>query len=1063
MKLRIPRWLKHLVIALILCAIVIVLGPGLTFKGNAFLQSPIIIASVCGAILLIWALLNLKFKSDTTPQSKTPAQQISHEAEQIMVGPTQMSTELPLPQWIKDFPESKSLPILMILGESGAGKSRLLAESGDCLVQQTQYIDGQAIIWHLGQKLIAIECDDGLSLSGWNKLIKMLKPYRKRIAAVLYNLPATSVMANKTQMLIPLQQKWLELTRRLHLVLPLYVVTTQLDQLAGFSEFFTATTCHFDEHVFGVTGACGSKTLWLQRLEQELQGQVDAFLHQRLNLLNDPRPLVQQLDVYTFPSRFLQYSEQLKTWFEALLKQIQEVPAEVGVFLTAIPTENNSYFAKSIWPFILGQIQSKVHLAGAGHKKQIRHRTLALSLCGLLACGSISAYWYKEYMTQLKFLLHVQTQVNSHQPNDLPQLSQWIEWLTKHNLWTSGGLNPSQRLLPVLKQNYLIEFKQTINPMLQTWFYKNIPASDGIALYENTRAYLMLGDLTHRDPEILKNWFAAHPDVLVGANSNKLPKNWLNDYVAIQATLPMDNNFMQQAQARLQQLTRAQLIYLIVKDKAMAAFDRQIPLSADQGALLQQIFVLDKDQLWMMQMFTKNWAQTRFPVLRQQAMNEIDKTDWVIGNSIAADSTPEYTRQQVSTLYSDDYINEWQNKLNHLQLVKSTDLRQAANLAGLMAQVNSPLDSLLATLQANTNLSQSVSQSQSITIKKKTIPIVQSSILQNNLAVAFGPMDQFISASNTQTAIGYTAVKATLQQLSQQLNQLANQPASSLTAVQVAQAHFAGTATDPLQQLRRQLPYVPQPLQSWLQQLVDQSWVLILAQARQELNVQWQQQIVPVYQTTIAGRYPLYAGAKATIAVADFNQFFGKAGLLDQFYNKNLQMFINTDTKPWQWRNVDGAAIGFNDDLLRALQQADIVRQSFFAGAAAGVGTQIAFNIMPYDLSPNVAQVQLTIAGQTLTYGHGPQRYVTMNWPGTNLYNAVNWLDLNGQQYRNSQQDFWGLFRLLKNAQTTKQDGGYLVTLKQGPFYASFLVQANSAYNPFAISSLQFSLPNQLN
>ena len=135
----------------------------------------------------------------------------------------------------------------------------------------------------------------------------------------------------------------------------------------------------------------------------------------------------------------------------------------------------------------------------------------------------------------------------------------------------------------------------------------------------------------------------------------------------------------------------------------------------------------------------------------------------------------------------------------------------------------------------------------------------------------------------------------------------------------------------------------------------------------------------------VAGRYPFNAGASNDIPLDDFARLFAPGGLLDKFFNDNLQSFVDTSGAAWKAQPVAGVTAPVSPGDLAQFQRASQIRDLFFA--AGGNQPTVRFDITP--LETDAKQVTLDLDGQAIVYAHGPQRPVSVTWPGQNRMNSV--------------------------------------------------------------------------
>ncbi len=130
----------------------------------------------------------------------------------------------------------------------------------------------------------------------------------------------------------------------------------------------------------------------------------------------------------------------------------------------------------------------------------------------------------------------------------------------------------------------------------------------------------------------------------------------------------------------------------------------------------------------------------------------------------------------------------------------------------------------------------------------------------------------------------------------------------------------------------------------------------------------------------IAGRYPFARGSNRDVALADFTRLFASGGLMDSFFQKNLASQVDVRDGRWAFRRDASGKMIADNHLLSAFQNAETIRNVFFAAGAATPSIQI--ELTPLDLDPAITQYALNIDGQTMRYAHGPPLPMAVKWPG---------------------------------------------------------------------------------
>lgn len=209
------------------------------------------------------------------------------------------------------------------------------------------------------------------------------------------------------------------------------------------------------------------------------------------------------------------------------------------------------------------------------------------------------------------------------------------------------------------------------------------------------------------------------------------------------------------------------------------------------------------------------YTEKMFTVIYHQKLltvvHDVLQGNFVLGqqpqrSDISAESLLPKLQEEYAQLYRD----AWEQALKHVALVK-TDTRQdfAAQLQTL-ASVNSPILSLLKLSQTNTSFA----------------PIEQSSLFLKDFNHTLTPQ-----STPDNSALFHSFIF--LQNLNEQVLKIQTSDDPKTTACQLLKQEYAATEQKPTdaQQIRFLATQLPEPIQSWLQQLVDAYYAMLNQQA----------------------------------------------------------------------------------------------------------------------------------------------------------------------------------------------------------------------------------------
>jgi type VI secretion system protein ImpL len=205
----------------------------------------------------------------------------------------------------------------------------------------------------------------------------------------------------------------------------------------------------------------------------------------------------------------------------------------------------------------------------------------------------------------------------------------------------------------------------------------------------------------------------------------------------------------------------------------------------------------------------------------------------------------------------------------------------------------------------------------------------------------------------------------------------------------------------------------------------------------------------------IVGRYP-FSNSVRDIAPNDFARFFGHGQLMDDFFQKKLSNLVDMSSRPWRFKpGVDGSKGGIAR-FLSSFEQASIIRDVYFSAGSNTPSYKVA--IRPLEMDPSIMQFILDVDGQVMTYEHGPQVGITVDWPGQRGSNQVS-MSASPQQGGSglSTSGPWALNRLLDRA-TLRQGRSPEVTIATfslGGRNVTLEFTAYSAKSPFRLNEMR--------
>ena len=211
--------------------------------------------------------------------------------------------------------------------------------------------------------------------------------------------------------------------------------------------------------------------------------------------------------------------------------------------------------------------------------------------------------------------------------------------------------------------------------------------------------------------------------------------------------------------------------------------------------------------------------------------------------------------------------------------------------------------------------------------------------------------------------------------------------------------------------------------------------------------------------------YPFRSTAEREVSLDEFAALFAPNGALDGYFTRYMRPFVTTSTtSKWRAHDAGGVAAPLTDVAASAFQRAVAIRDAFFG--FGGTIPQARFNIRAVSLSPGTQSATLDIGGNSVTYkATSPGTAANFDWPGpTGDTSAGVTFDPPGDGPPIEWSGTWAMFRLVGAGAPEAAGGGgraLRLTYTQGSQQVIFML--NAWPNPFRPELLAgFNCPNSL-
>lgn len=621
-------------------------------------------------------------------------------------------------------------------------------------------------------------------------------------------------------------------------------------------------------------------------------------------------------------------------------------------------------------------------------------------------------------------------------------------------------------------------------------------ASTPETLYEALKAYVMLHDPAHFDADALKqhveaDWLATRRELT--PEQREQLSGHLQALLAqggVASPLPEDTRLLTSTRQQLATLPLPQRVYNRLKSQGLGGDYPEFTVSKAAGHNAALVFTRGSG-LPLTQgvpgLYTRDAYLRGFqPRVGQVAGELAAEQSWVLGvdeapkggAAIARGNAP--LEEEVRRLYLNDYAATWEAFLTDVRLLPMATVPQSVERSRLLSATDSPLPPLLKAASRETTLGSGGNALEQA--ERRAGDLVQQG--RDRLAGMFGGNRPGGAATATDPGANAVRLESIVDDRFAGLRQLVTAPQgggkSPLDEALglIAEANLMLTAADSAlkggsapppspvpNRLKAEAARMPQPLRTMLDDLGSSSARVAQGAMRQNLGMEVRSQIGEFCQQAVAGRYPLDRNSSRDATQADFALLFGPNGKIDQLFQQKLAPYVDTTTRPWKFRAVEGVPLGADAGTLPQFQRAAAIKETFFPG---GNAPSLRLDFKPVEMDTTIQQFILDVDGQIVRYSHGPQIPTSVQWPGPRGSSQVR-VQVSPQGAGGSSglvnDGPWALFRLFDRVkiEPTNAPERFRAIFDIDGRKAVFEVTASSVRNPFRLRELnEFGCPASL-
>ena len=820
--------------------------------------------------------------------------------------------------------------------------------------------------------------------------------------------------------------------------LPVNILFNKIDALAGFSEFYQS------EHHNDILKPLGFSLPQISTREQfieQYRKQFDALLEtlgqQIIRKLHPARSTTKRTLIREFP---LQLSN-LRIPIQSILQNIPTKQCMLqGVFFTSAEQGGisidrlNKRIENAYALVVQDQFPQSNNYRGYFIEGTVRHlqkstryappqtvypyKNIALSsavgVC-LFLSGLIYHHWHTAHLlekTHQALQNYEAALTNNSTENNASALFYLLQAensLSKINQTPFAGAS-IQQIQTVLSQTSKQQMSDNFLPSLLSNL-QSVMVNANENLYNRFQAlkiYLMLGDPTHYTEKYVIDWFTNYWT----QNNKQAPKNALTLlHKALQQPMqpvPLNQQLVRDMRNYFNALPEQYLYYnLAKKNFTQQSHDISIPGFNIASSTLPHCY-------------TKEGFHEII-----QALPELSK-QLVIDSWVLDKPTQNNLLPLIQEAYINEYLAWWKNFIQHTQPQHYDSNQKAQALTQLIAE-NHSISHLIQIIQQETRPENDAYEklfNQKIASQFATINLVTNTAIQD--------------------------INDSVTDLHKFLSTIALVDDKGKTVFELTKARFANEGgSDPLSILYKRANQLPDPIALWAKQIADDSWIMCINTSKNYLNHLWQNDIYPIYQKSIARRYPFDINTTEEIQIADFDRFFNPNGLLTQFTNTYIKSFMDTSGPQWKAKELDGYVLPLSENIINELIRANIITKMFFPQNTAT--SNIQFSLQKIELDPVVANIELTIGSTTLQDNQTTESDTYFNWPSTDASLKLQAID--GNHFELAEQGPWAFFKILQKVNVLVDNGdstSLQILFEVNGNSGRYLLKTQNPINPFS-------------
>lgn len=911
----------------------------------------------------------------------------------------------------------------------------------------------------------------------WNTFLQTLKENRRKqpINGVLVAISIAELADATPEQLewhaSTIRRRIDDLVTRLDVTFPVYLIFTKCDLLRGFTQFFGALSRKEREQILG----CTLQRNWetdsnLRELfEREFDGIAGALLNWRNEGLGLAMKRAERHLVYVFPLEFASVKEKL-TEFVSMLFQpnpYRDTPAFRGFYFTSgtqegLPIdrviraiadrfgfepaafeaseqveETKAYFIKDIFEKVI--IPDRF-LVSRTSRAAVRKRAIksgisvgALILLVLFVIGATQAVVrsssrlgaVRETAQKLASVQSSRIDISEEDLSTLSRMHTLIAGLDKPSRFGWGldrgadMRDPARIVLLDKVRNYVEEaiFPQLRSRITLTVNQPFIDETDKDSLEEDTKAYLLLTTYSEQldnDGSVasLKRRLESLSDDLPNGGDPRI-HSLLGAYVegvrdGVAESFEPDVRLVDSAIRALREPINATRLY----NKLKRDSEESLGYYTLEELLGSKSRYFDGNPT-----VSKFFTQSEWDTFVAQRIAEYSaapvRDAWVPWAEDAPQVDPVQFEEQLTSLYLEDYKDEWDRFLRGIRIKPFRDIREAASSMAELADLDeSPILWLLSRVSHET-----VFPSSTLTAAQDLAGADREP--QNVVERHFRSLHQLNVAGAQSGETNPLLIQALngLRTIADDMDSLTgDEEGSTDYAARVLQDR-GGVLEDARRGVQLALAAQTSAIRDNLfERPIVLSWAAVLTSVQSYLDERWKDEVYNPYRTQLEGKYPL--GDGEDVPIRDFEDFFRPNGDVSAFVENELARFLQDNRL--QARRWQGIGINLSGSTRTALERIQSLQETLFVGDNLRWEFVLAPDLPEKPVSVRALSYYLDIHGISQLYQMTPPVDLSITWPrdpDVTLRVSLTDTELPPRQYRGD----WAVFKFLQDAEIVRK------------------------------------------